>query len=260
MSNFNLKEVTLHNWDGINLEAGIEEKEEDITAIIKYWDHGDAFAVVVTKTEVYEYGWWLNRPGYYDYDELVEDGRLTDSRFIRLPMLRGEYDTHSNTSNEIYFAEKYLKPKKRFDFFSNEFVEISKSQPTNNQQVDFDYFLERIKSLYETGVIYHRDESNIKDIKQFLIHNNLNTEENLKKLDDLRIWYRIDAVDGIAGKQKLNFDDAIYGDSIEWIYYNKKLITKKFNKHGIKVKSNGYDEWGTDTFRLNLKQFKMEGE
>ena len=260
MSKLNLEEVVLGNYGGIKLKAAVEEKEDDIVAAILYVDHGDEFLRIVIQDCSYEYGWWLNRRPYPDYDDLLAGAGYFDAyyhdQFIRLPKLNGKFDKNSGVSNEIYHAEKYLEEEKRFDFFSKEFEIIRPSNPTGNPQYDFNIFFSKMEDIYNEGTIYHRDIGNVNVVRYFLSKNNILTDENVEKLEKLKTYYRVDAIDGVAGKRKFDRDDYVYGDSIEWIYYNGEIVKKKFNKHKIKVKSTREDEWGVSRFYLSLEQFK----
>jgi hypothetical protein len=240
-----LKEVDIHGWHGINLKANVEEKEEDIIAAIKYWDHGDSFLVIVTKDDAFEYGWWLNRYGYPDYDELSNAWYGKD-RFIRLPELNGKYDKNSTIANQLYFA----LDGRLIDHMT---YQVKKYR---DPQIYFDIFLEDVKKCFDTGTIYHKDDHYFADAYRYLKENDILTEDNLRKLSEMREWLRIDAIDGTAGKKKRDRDDYIYGDTIEWVYYKGEVVKKKFNKHKIKVKSTSDDEWGVSGFSMNLAQFK----
>lgn len=181
------KEITLTNWDGIKLKADVDENPDNIIAAVLYSDHGDSFLAIKTKEGIFEYGWWLNRPGY-DYDLLEENAWRNRDEFIKLPKLYGKLDKDSYVSNRIY-------------------------------------------SLIMTG-------------------------ENLKKLEDIKAVLRIGAIYGTAGKQK--GDQFIDGDYLNWIWYRGKQVTKKYHKHGIKVKGyTEYDEFGDyNRFYVDMNQFK----
>ena len=247
--NVNFKEVVLNNYGGIKLRADIEEKENDIIAAILYNDHGDDFLYVITKEQAFEYGWWLNRNPYPDYDE-VNDSYWTKD-WLRYPVLDGEYDKNHRVSNDICWD---------LDWY------IFDDRPFSGRgyggrlgiggQFGFDKYYASIKKHYESNTIYHhKDYKDTYHLLKYLETYDLVNEENLKKLGDLKVFYRIDAIDGSSAKQNRILGNDIYGDSIKWIYYKGKTITKKFNKYGIKVKSTPYDEWGVGGFRLNTNQF-----
>ena len=91
---------------------------------------------------------------------------------------------------------------------------------------------------------------------KFLEANNILTEENLKKVEDLKIFLRLDTIDGTAGKQKAW--SSVSGDDLDWIWYKGEKVTKKYHKHGIKVKSTEWDEddWGPCRgFYVDMDQF-----
>lgn len=135
---------------------------------------------------------------------------------------------------------------------------IKKYGTKSSAQIYFDMVYSDIKKIYETNTIYHCESYYYLDrIIEFMKTNEIETEENLKKIEELKTFLRIGCIDGDAGKVKRECDHDLYGDDIKWIWYRNELVTKKFNKHKIKVKSTYDNEWGIDGFTLNMKQFSQ---
>ena len=98
-------------------------------------------------------------------------------------------------------------------------------------------------------------ESHISEIKKYLKANDILTEENLQKIEDLKTYLRMDAIAGNAGKQEN--PNWVSGDDLHWIYYNGEKVTKQYHKHRIKVKGTwDKDEWGPERrFCVDMEQF-----
>lgn len=253
--NIDFKEITLSNYDGIKLKADIDENPDDIIAAVLYSDHGDSFLAVKTKEGIFEYGWWLDRPGY-SYDLLDKNTWRNRDEFIKLPKLYGKLDKGSYVSNEIYSLLRrwlYTDGKESSYGFGN-FLKENLSPDT--AQMYFNFVYDDLEECYNKNVVYRERADRLSQIKCFLSHNDILTEENLKKLEDIKTFLRIGAIDGAAGKQK--GDQSIGGDNLDWIWYGGKQVTKKYHKHGIKVKGyTEYDEFGDyHRFYIDMDQFK----
>lgn len=239
-----LENLILGNWGGIRLNANIDEELEDIILAIQYNDHGDDFLLIRTKDNTYEYGWWLNRPGYPEYDEIYNGKYDWQRSFIKRPELFYKFDNRCEFSNENCF-----KFNKLFEDSYN-YIEGYRQHTVENAQRNFDKYIEYLTEYVEpAGIIYHHDDYREK-LERYLKKHDIFTEENIDKMNEVKWNNRINGADGIAGKTLYEWD-SLHGDGIEFIYYKgKKLDLRK-----IKMK-NSYDSWGFETFRLSLKQFK----
>lgn len=236
-----MKEIILNNWGGIKVKAEIEERDEDIICIMKYSDHGDDFLVVKTKREVYRYGWFFNRERHYpDYDIVISS--KDDFGFITKPILFYKLDKFCYVSNEI------------FRYFSRNICDYDYKPVQYNSekyaQYEFERFIKFMEEKHKMGVVYFNDSNYKARLVLYLQENNILTEENIKKLDEIKWSHRSeDQIDGLAGKQK--WSNRINGDDIEFIYHRGTKV--ELDK--IKIKYDE-DEWGVDTFSLSLNQFK----
>ena len=247
------KEITLDNWDGIKLKADVDEEPEDIIAAVLYSDHGDDFLVVKTADKIYEYGWWLNRP-FHSYDILDENTWRSRDAFIKLPKLYGKFDKHSEISNKIYSLMKdSLYETTYFMGWRND-DRLKENLAPSIAQLYFDRLYDGLKAYYDTNVVFREWGDRIETITNYLIRNDIMIEENLKKLEDIKTFLRIGAIDGCAGKMDISERQDVDGDYLSWIWYKGKQITKKYHKHGIKVKGYTiYDEFGDyNRFRVDL--------
>ena len=256
--NIDFKEITLTNWDGIKLKADVDENPDDIIAAVLYSDHGDSFLVVKTKENVFKYGWWLNRPGY-SYDLLDGNTWRNRDEFIKLPKLYGKLDKGSYISNRIHsLITDYLYETDYsiigWNYRYNE--RLRANLAPNTAQIYFDLLYDDLEEYYDSNVVFEEWNDGIEKINDYLMYNDIMTEENLKKLEDIKTFLRIGAIDGCAGKQK--GDQFIGGDDLDWIWYRGKQVTKKYHKHGIKVKGyTEYDEFGDyHRFYIDMDQFK----
>ena len=241
------KEIILNNYGGIRVKADIDEKPEDIIAAIFYNDHGDDYLLIKTKEYAVKYGWFCNRPLAPDYDQLD----VFDGYFIKRPKLNGIYDRYCHPSNQLISRlEEHIKDRIGIGTMTQ------KCYSKSLAQLYFDSYINYAKTTFEAGAIYHLSEyPYIETIERYLKENDIYTEDNLKKVTDCKKYFRIDAVDGSAGKILSNY--AILGDNIYWIYYKNQFINKKYKKHGITVKScEEHTEWGDfDQFTIALEQF-----
>ena len=254
---------TLHNWGGMIVEADIDLA--NVVAAIKYNDHGDDFVVVKTNDgDVLKYGYFLNRDGnrgdYYDFirkyrDEYEGEGKC----YLKLPELfRGDHD--SEVSNAIFFrTENFTTEEKGYWGFRDTKVYSDK----RSAQLNFDWYCEDMKKFYEGtekriwggyySGSYHCDHTN--DVIRYLRANDILTEENLQKIDDLKKWWRVGEIDGIAGIRRSSGD--IVGDCITWAFRNGEEV----KPDSIKTERlSEYTEWGEfDQFGLDLDQFILYG-
>ena len=251
----NFKEVILNNYGGFKLKANIDENPENIIAAVLYDDHGDDFLVIKTDDAVYEYGLFVTRNGFDARalnDENHHERKWLERFFDKFPKLTGPLDYRCEKTNTIFrLIENEMCITGWFQHDT-----IKKCSSKYYAQMCFDDVYLGIKEIYKTNIIYHCDSHYYIDrIIEFMKENELETEDNLQKIEDLKTFLRIDCIDGDAGKVNRDLDYEVFGDDIKWIWYRNELITKKFNKHKIKVKSTYDNEWGVDGFRLNMKQF-----
>jgi hypothetical protein len=241
--NVNLNEIILGNYGGIRVDAKVDEKLEDVKLIIEYDDHGDEFLIVKTKdNNIYEYGWYLNRKYTMDYDEVINSE--SDCGFIRKPKLFYKEDDNAQCSNDIFWR---LRDWGIYDHMSSRVQKHS----TMMAQHYFDSFVEfMIDDIQNRGIMYHH-ENDKSTLVMYLDENDILTQDNLDKLEQVKFDSRINGIDGFAGKRSLSIDDRIYGDDIQYIYYNGKFRDIKKTK-----KKHSYDNWGYKRFDLSLKQFR----
>ena len=244
--NVNLNEIILGNYGGVRVDAKVDEKMEDVKLIIEYDDHGDEFLIVKTKdNNIYEYGWYLNRICTMDYDDVINSE--SDCGFIRKPKLFYKDDKHCEFSNKIYWEFD-----RRFEN-SFKYVKGYKQHSMEDAQYRFDKFIEYMhREVEPVGIIYDLSRYGYEqDLKHYLDKHDILTEENIVKIENVKWSSKINGIDGFAGKKSLSIDDRIYGDDIQYIYYNGKFrdIEKVKKKHS-------YDDWGFKRFDLSLKQFR----
>lgn len=253
------KEIVLDNYGGIKLKANADEKPNEIIAAVCYRDHGDDFLVIKTEDACYEYGLYINRNGW-NPDLLTKEDHYQRSWFIKIPELIGSFDFRSRSENAIFFLIENELYSERDNFgWRRKKVQVKGSKRL--AQWDFDYVYRRIKEEYEKGVLYHcgtetDNQYYLGRIIEFLNANDIFTEENQNKIEELKKYLRMEAIDGYAGKRK--HDGYVYGDDIIWVYYKDKKVIKKYHKHGIKVKSqHSNDEFGGyNGFSIDMEQFK----
>lgn len=82
-----INNLKLCNYGAPSVKPCVEENEDDIFMAVKYEDHGDEFLYIETiNNEKYKYGWFLNRNGYPEYEELVNKSGYNP--FIRSPKVK----------------------------------------------------------------------------------------------------------------------------------------------------------------------------
>lgn len=234
-----LQNLILGNYDKIKVIPEIEEKIEDIDLMIKYTNYGDEYLVVRSNGKYYEYGWWQARIGHPDYEAL--DKPWTDRYYIRKPKLYFKYDKKCELSNDIYWLfTEYIHDR----ILNRPLRKYSKERA----QSDFDYYLWRMKEYTESGIIYHNDDDE-NEVIRYLEVNDIKTEDNLAKLEEIKFNSRIDGADGIAGKREIGC--TVSGDTIDFIFYKGEPV------HWRKTKRKyHHDRFGFSVFTLDMKQFK----
>lgn len=251
----------LHNYGGIIVETDIDLS--NIIALVKYNDHGDDFVIAKTNDGIFKYGWFLNRHFYPDWRELersperfVGEGK----RFIKAPELYFEYDANCEASNKICFdtddLEEYGEPRNYWSGYR-----IKKYEHASSPQHAFDWYCDDVKEVYEGkgriwggkyGHTYHCDYNWYGSrIRRFLEKHGISTEENLRKLKELKKYWRVGEVDGSAGIVKS--DGCVVCDGVNYIWYRgKELTPKDLKKEGLIEET----EWGDfDQIEYSMEQF-----
>lgn len=243
----------LHNWGGIIVEADIDTS--NAIAIVKYSDHGDDLVRVKTFNGIFEYGWFMNRECYPEYRQIEEnhDYYVGDdkSMFVAPKLFKGE-DVKCEIKNYIFRETEDL-------VFENAFA--YKTRIDSNAQWRFNNYLECMKNVYEGKErrlwggfyegSYHYDGTY--DVKRYLEKNDIFTEENQKKLEELKKYWRIGEIDGTAGIVKSW--NVIVGDRIEWVWYRgKRVKIKSVKKKRIYEHIDALGDF--KQFKMSLDQFK----
>ena len=233
----------LRNWGGITLNVVTDEDIQNINLAIKYHDHGDEFLYVRTNSgEEYEYGYWLNRKFFEDFDINKNSGE-SDAFFLKRPILFNVPDKRSELSNSIFRVIHSDGLQEWMDFGPRKYE--SKEAEKRFLRV-FRDILAYLTEASKRGIMYHQD--NTKDyLLRFIVLNELG-EEYVKQVNEVKWNSRINGFDGIAGKRE--GDNILLGDGICDIYYRGKEFD--INKVSYSIASS--DEFGFDTYVMNTKQ------
>lgn len=94
------------------MKPNIEENEDDIFIAVKYEDHGDEFLYVETIDDKrYEYGWYLNRPSFPEYEDLLDKTAIRNP-FIRNPKINLDpswvKEQKEIQEDMLYFEDDYI--------------------------------------------------------------------------------------------------------------------------------------------------------
>lgn len=226
----------LRGWKGLDVIPNVEEKPEDIWLLIKYDDHGDDFLVVGTRDgHLYNYALYVNRK-YTDF-----------YTYLRKPELFKQLDNYANVSNEIFFKFERLFRKSHMLFGYD-----LKCSVKSDAQRRFNEAIEYMTELAKTADSVFDWENKKPEIERWLQLNEIDTEDNLKKLKDTPFHNKIgeNRVIGIAGKRDITGLEWISGDHFDFICVNNKELDPE------KVIVEGeYDEWGVASYRLPIKGF-----
>lgn len=231
---------TLKNWDGIVVNAVTDEDICDIIAAVKYNDHGDEFLVVKTNNGIYKYGWFLNRRGYPDYDDL-DKIHAEIFGFITKPVLRKKLDYRSETSNTIYW---YCQNE-----FKDDHLNIGWTRKEANKE-EARRKITRFKQLMEgwmNGDTILHEEDYRGHLLQYMVVNDILEQEDMELLDSIQLA-SFDDYDGTAGKVKCG--DIIIGDDIEYV-----LVRGHKLERYTCGRTRQRDVFGFDSFKLSLGQF-----
>lgn len=240
----------LYCWGDIIVNPDIQENLDDIWLAIRYDDHGDDFWLIGTKNgSFYRYGYIINRTCEH----------LPDNMWIRKPNLFKKVDERAHVSNHLFFYFREHFEEKTDGIFSTYTDTPRVYYSPASAQREFDFFMIELKTIIEGDKMVHEHRGgygfNKSSLRLFLEANKINTEENLKKLEDQPFDTRIDGVDGSSGKVKW-WDapcEILYCDNIQFIYINGK--TQDIDK--APIYQSGYDdEWGYKSVCLNLNSYR----
>lgn len=232
-----MKFQNLNNYRDIVVKPVVEENPKDIYLAIEYNDHGDDFLFIETKNgERFLYGWFLNRCGFPNYNELDES--WTDGRFVRKPKLYKK-DDHYETSNHLLWGlHNYICDRM-----------THRSLKSRDPQHNFNMALFYANEAYESGCMYHLERYRY-DLLKYLEDNDIATDENILKAKTAKLDSRIDGVDGESGKIK--HDGFIVCDRLHYVCVNGKCI--KLSK--VKKEYGDDDEWGFASMYVDVDQFR----
>ena len=220
--------VALSAWGEVCMCSQIDEKENEIEKLIIYTDHGDDYLIVKTKDgKIYKYGYFLNL-------------KFSPINYIRKPVLFRKEDEMSYISNKIFFDIYGDNGHGFIDRMTSQIVEDSEDRA----KAKFRILGWDMPKYYNSGVMYHCKKYK-EIVKRYLEKNGINTEENLKKLDDMVFDTSYYGIDGIAGKIDITGQNWICGDTVKYAYSNGKRIR-------LKRRFVGSDEWGESIYRWKI--------
>ncbi len=245
MTNEELKNLKLNNWKSVVVAANVEEDIEDIHIAIGYHDHGDHFLFIQTKDgKRYEYGFWCGRNWEPDYEELlpIDDKR---SRFIRNPEIFRKHVTDdyvSSLSNELYFCID--RQMKEDDHWS-----VKKYGTKLAAQYSFDIVMTKFDEVYDEDIFYNKDDYKT-EIMDFLRLNEIDTPENIERLNNTHLSSKVDGIDGYAGKRVYNTDCVLCDDICFAMVDGKEIPAEK-----LAYITTEEDEFGECSKLIPLNQF-----
>lgn len=220
-------ERTLEAYGDIVVKVVTDEDVEDMEWAVVLEDHDDEYLVVKTKDkEVYRYGCFEN---------------LKHSKcLVKEPELYGKLD--STAANDIHRLVIY-------NLRSWHFNSPRKCLSKEEAQIDFDYFINRLNGIHEQTKCIYDCNCYKMDVVEFLRENDIETMENVRKLNFAKWDSKVDGVDGIAGKEDISDWDQIYFETIGDVYV--------VQKEDLEVVENyDTDEWGFGGYYLNIEPDK----
>jgi len=227
-------ERTLAAWSHIIMKVVTDEDIEDMEWAVVAGDHGDQYLYVKTKDKhLYKYGCFAN----LKYVTLPISYLMTQPKLFK--------ELGATTSNEIYrLVHREFYEKDYSGFLSHE--DIRKCSSTRSAEFYFDQFLTELEVIHNTSKYMYDCNSHKDDVMKFLIKNEIDTEENIEKLNSAHWDSRIDGVDGVAGKQDISDEKSIYFESLGDVYVA--------NKEDLEI-VNDYDpdEYGYTGYYLNVE-------
>ena len=230
----------LHYYGGMDLQVRLEEDWNDIDLFIIYEDHGDEFLRIRTKDgENYKYGYVGNRKNIFD----------ESSYYITQPELFCIEDEHSSLANEIFHQFNsdrswYTTTYQRV-FSDLGGVEKHEDKKTATRRlVEACNFLQ---DAYSLKIFYNVDDYKRRCI-QYIKENELD-EKYIERMNKVKWTSKRNGIDGYCGKMKYFDKDCILCENVRLIIHKNKI------KHNCTKRVIEHDEWGIDTYEINLKQF-----
>lgn len=245
-----LKDLKMNAWENIVLAAGVDEKPDDIHIAILYHDHGDDFLFIQTKDgHQYKYGFWCNLKHHKNYEDLLPVDEDPEKEFIRNPFLVvNRLDDNAEVSNKLFRAlGKALDgPRHSYDF---DYV----TDVPSEAQWRFEWALDAFDEAWNSNVFY--DYSSKKAwIQDFLKRNNIDTPENLQRLDNAHLSSKVDGIDGVAGKKAVD-ETCLSGDRVKFV-----IVDGQDRIKDLVYTESDWDEWGFPTRYLPLDQFSKDAK
>lgn len=232
----------LHYYGGMDLQVRLEEDWNDIDLFIVYEDHGDEFLRIRTKKgEHYEYGYVGNRK--YMYNE--------KQYYITQPELFCIEDKNSTLANKIF--HQFNSDRSWYTTtYQRVFSDLGGVEKHDNKLSATRRLVEAcnyLQDAYSLKIFY-----NVEDYKrrciQYIKKNELD-EKYIKQMEKVKWSSKRNGIDGYCGKL-IDFcvdENSIICDNVKLIIHRNKI------KYNCTKQAISHDEWGVDTYRVNLKQF-----
>lgn len=226
-------ERTLAAWSHIIMKVVTDEDIEDMEWAVVAGDHGDQYLYVKTKDKkLYKYGCFAN----LKYTTFPIPYLMTQPKLFK--------ELKTKTSEVYWLVHRQLYEDDYRSSFRRE--DIRKCYSKETAQRTFDGFIEQLNSIHDTCNEMYDDNDHKDDAMKFLIKNEIDTEENIEKLNSAYWDSRIDGVDGIAGKRDISGCNCIYFEHLGDVYV--------VNKEDLEI-VNDYDpdEYGCTGYYLNVE-------
>ena len=239
----------LNCWGDIIVSPDIQEDVNDIWLAIRYDDHGDDFWLIGKKDgSFYRYSYIINRTCEF----------VREDEWVRKPNLYKKEDERARVSNHLFFSFRERFEEKRNGYFSSYTGRPRIYSSPASAQWAYEFFMEDLKTIIDGDIMVHEHHGgygyNKDSLRQFLIANKIDTEENLKKLDEQPFDTRMKGIDGSSGKVKWGQEwHVLCCDNIQFIYINGKV--QDVEKAPV-YRSGWHDEWGCDSVCLNLNSYR----
>lgn len=225
-------ERNLNAWKNIIVKVVTDEDIEDMSWAAVINDHGDEYLVVKMKDgRAFKYGCFAN----------LKDSEYILKNLSKQPEMFRASDRFASASNKIYELVHFCIFEKD-GFFIDEKI---KKESKESAQYDFDHLLEKVGGMFDTSTERYDCNHYKDDVIQFLKVNEIDTEENLKKLNETRWDSKTNGIDGYAGKKDLDPEDSIYFDGLVDTYNVSKAELEI-------IKDDNPDAWGVSGYYLNL--------
>lgn len=242
----------LNAWKNIVVKVVTDEDIEDMSWAAVIEDRGDEYLVVKMKDgRAYKYGCFANlKNSSYYLSKLVKQPELFKpldnlssyfSELVKQPEVFKSPDSDTNPVQEICgLIYRYV-----FEKGYNGILSCEKIVETPLAQHDFYCLINELDEIFKTSDRQYFCDSYKDYVKLFLEVNGIATEENLAKLESAHWNSRVDGIDGYAGKEELDPDDAVYFDSLIDTY----IVDKNDLEY---VRGDDCDEWGEYGYYLHL--------